>query len=172
MWQNLKLKIRQILGLIFTFLEVTWEKLIGGLFGLELKQTKVKLDLAADIDMLLMVEKGIRGRICYSIYRYAKANNKCMKDYDENKESSYLQYWDINNLYSWVMLQNLPVNNFAWIKDTSQFNRNFIKNYNEESDKGYFFEVGVRYLEKLRKFHNDLPFLPKRVKTVERAKIL
>ena len=93
--------------------------------------------------MLLMVEKGIRGGICYCIYQYAKANNKYMKNHDKNKESSYLQYWDVNNLNSWVMLQNLPVNNFEWIKDTSQFNRDFIKNYDEESDKGYFLEVGV-----------------------------
>ena len=64
-----------------------------------LKKTKVKLDLLIDIDMLLMVEKGIRGGICHSIYRYAKANNKYMKYYDKNKESSYLQYWDVNNLY-------------------------------------------------------------------------
>ena len=48
--------------------------------------------------MLLMLEKGIRGGICLSIYRYAKANNKHMKNYDKNKESSYLQYWDVNNL--------------------------------------------------------------------------
>ena len=57
-----------------------------------LKETKVKLDLLTDIDMLLMVEKGIKEGICHSIYPYAKANNKYMKDYDKNKESSYLQY--------------------------------------------------------------------------------
>ena len=57
-----------------------------------LKKTKVKLDFLTNIDMLLMVEKGIRGGICHSIYQSAKANNKYMKDYDTNRESSYLQY--------------------------------------------------------------------------------
>ena len=61
--------------------------------------TKEKLDLLTDIDMLLIVEKVIRGRKCHSIHRYAKVNNKYMKDYDKNKESSYIQYWDINHLY-------------------------------------------------------------------------
>ena len=129
-----------------------------------LKKTKVKLDLLTDIDMLLMVEKGIKGGICHSIYRYVKGNNTYMKDYDKNKESSYLQYWDVNNLYGWTMSQKLPVNNFEWIKDTSQFNEDFIKNYYEESDEGYFFEVDAQYPEKLHEFHNDLPFLPERMK--------
>ena len=114
-----------------------------------LKKTKGKLDLLTDIDMLSMVEKCIRGETCHSIYRYAKANNKYMKDYDKNKKSSYLQYWDVNNLYGWAMSQKLPVNNFEWIKDTSQLNENLIKNINEESDEGYFLEIDVQYLEKL-----------------------
>ena len=122
--------------------------------------------------MLLMVEKGIRGGICHSIYQYAKANNKYMKDYDKNKESSYIQYWDVNNLYGWAMLQKLPVNNFEWIKDTSQFNEDFIKNYNEESDEGYFLEVDVQYLEKLHELHNDLPFLPERMKIEKVEKLV
>ena len=83
-----------------------------------LKKTRVKLDLLTDIDMLLMVKKGTRGGICHSIYRYAIANNKCMKDYDKNKESLYIQYWDVDNLYGWTMSQKLPVNNFEWIKET------------------------------------------------------
>ena len=87
-----------------------------------------------------------------------------MKDYNKNKESSYLQYWDVNNLYGWAVPQKLPVNNFEWIKDTSQFNEDFIKNYNEESDEGYFLKVVVQYLEKLHELHNDLPFLPERMK--------
>ena len=65
------------------------------------------------------------------------------KNYDEYKGSSYLQYWGVNNLYGWAMLQKLPVNNFEWIKDTSQFNEDFIKNYIEESDERYFLEVDV-----------------------------
>ena len=72
-----------------------------------------------------------------------------MKGYDKNKELSYNQYWDVNNLFGWAMAQKLPVNIFEWIKDTSQFNEDFIKNCNEESDEGYYFEIEVQYLEKL-----------------------
>ena len=134
------------------------------------KKTKVKLDLLTDIDMLLMVEKGIRGVICHPIYRYAKANNKYMKDFNENEESLYLQYWDVNNLHGWAMPQKLPVNNFERIKDTSQFNEDFIKNYNKESGEGYFFEVDFQYPEELNELHNNLLFLPERLKseTVEK----
>ena len=87
-----------------------------------LKKTKVKVDLLTDIDLLLMVKKGIRGEISHSIYSYARANNKYLKDYDKNKELSYLKYWDVNNLYGRAMSQKLPVTNFQWIKDTFQFN--------------------------------------------------
>ena len=92
-----------------------------------LRKTEVKLDLLNDINMLLMVEKGIRGGICHAIHQHAEANNKYMKNYDKNKESPYLKYWDVNNLYGWVMSQKLPVNNFEGIEDTSQFNEGFIK---------------------------------------------
>ena len=68
-----------------------------------LKITEIKLELLTDIDMLLMVVKGIRGRICHATYRYTIANNEYMKDYEKNKESSYLEYWDVNNLYVWAM---------------------------------------------------------------------
>ena len=108
-----------------------------------LKKTEVELELLTDTDMLLMVEKGIRGGICHAIHRYAKANNKYMKDYDKNKESSYLKYWDVNYLYGWAMSQKLPVNKFEWIEDISQINEDFIKKYNEEIDKGYFLEVDI-----------------------------
>ena len=69
------------------------------------------------------------------------------------------------------MPQKLPVNNFEWIKDTSQFNEDFIKIYNEESDEGYFLQVDVQYSKKLHKLHNDLPFLPERI-NIEKAEKL
>ena len=90
----------------------------------------------------------------------------------KNKEPSYLHYWNVNNLYGWVMSQKLSVNIFEWIKDTSQFNEDFIKNYNEESDEGYFLEVDVQYLEKLHELHNDLPFLPERMKIEKVEKLV
>ena len=70
---------------------------------------------------------------------YAKANNKYMKYYDKNKELPSLQYYEVNIFYGRAMLQKLPINNFEWIKDTSQSNEYFIKHYNEESYEGIFF---------------------------------
>ena len=77
-----------------------------------LKKTNGELKLLTDYDMLVMVEEGIRGGICHSIHRYAKANNKYMKNYNNKEESSYIQYLDVNNLYGWAMSKKLPVNGF------------------------------------------------------------
>ena len=77
---------------------------------------------------------------------------------DKSKESSYLKYWDVNNLYGWAMSQKFPVNKLEWKKDTSQFNEDLIKKYNEESDEGYCLKVDVQCLEKLLVLYNDLPF--------------
>ena len=129
-----------------------------------LKKTNIKLELLTDYDMLLMVEEGIRGGICHSIHRHAKANNKYMKNYDKNEEFSYIQYLDANNLYGWAMSQKLPVNGFKWIEDTSEINEEFTKNYDENSDKGYILEVNVKYPKKVHNLNSDLPFLPKRMK--------
>ena len=129
-----------------------------------LKKTGVELELLTDNDMLLMVEEGIRGGMCHALHRYAKANNKYMKNYDEKEESSYIQYSDANNLYDWAMSQKLPVSGFKLEKDMSKFTEEFIKNYYEDSDKGYILEVDVKYLKKLHDLHSDLPFSPERMK--------
>ena len=111
-----------------------------------------------------MVEKGIRGGIFHAMYRYAKANNKYMKNYKKDKEESFLQYLDDNNLYGWEMPQKLPVSGFKWEKNMLKFNEEFIKNYDEDSDKGYIVEVDVKYSKNLHDLHEDLPFLPERMK--------
>ena len=121
--------------------------------------------------MLLAVEKGAQGVIYHSINRYAKAIDKYMKDNDKNKESSYIQYCDVNNLHGWVMSPKLPINNFEWMKDTFQFN-DFIKNYNWESDQGYFLEIDAQYLEMLFELHNDLPLLPEKMKIKKVKKLV
>ena len=131
-----------------------------------LKKTQVELELLTDNDMLLMFEEGVRGGMCQATHRYAKAKNKYMNNHDKNKESSYLEYLDANNLSGSAMSQKLPVRNFKWIEkgDISKFNEDFIKNYDENSDKGYIFEVDVKYPEKIRMLHSDLAFLPERMK--------
>ena len=126
-----------------------------------LKKTNKELELLTDYDMLLMVEEGIRGGICHSIHRYAKANNKYMKNYN-NEESSYIQYLDANNLYGRAMSKKSPVNGFKWI-DNNEINEDFMKNYDENNGKGYIFEVDVKYPKKLHELHSDLPFLPERM---------
>ena len=129
-----------------------------------LKKTEVELELITDPDMLLMVEKGIRGGICYAILRYAKAHNKYMKDYNKDEEGSFLQYNDANNLYGSAMSEPLSVDGFQWMKDLSKVAEDFIKNYDENSDKGYILEVEVEYLKNLHDLHSDVPFLPERMK--------
>ena len=91
------------------------------------KKTGVELELLTDADMLLMVEKGITGGICHVIHRYAKANYKYMKNYDEDEESSYILDLDANNLYGWAMSEKIPVNGFKWIKRVSKIEEYFIK---------------------------------------------
>ena len=128
------------------------------------EKTEAKLELLIDIYMLLTVEKDIREGICNPICQYSKANNKYMNDCDKNEESPYLKYRDVNNLCGQAMSEKLAVNKFEYIEHTSQFNRDFIKSYNEASHEGYSLEVDVQYSEKLHKLHNDLPFLTERMK--------
>ena len=143
-----------------------------------LKKTNIELELLTNYEMLLMVEEGIRGGICHSIQRYAKANNKYMKDYNNNEESSYIQYLDANNLYGWAMSKKLPTSGFKWI-DTSEttarptarsssersnkINEDFIKHYNENNTKGYILAVDIEYPKRLHELHSHLPFLSERM---------
>ncbi len=119
-----------------------------------LKYTKVELELLSDIEKLDFIKKGIRGGISQSCYRFAEANNKYMKDFDPLHESSFLMYYDANNLYGWAMSQPLPYGNFEWIK-VNNFNLNRIKS---NSNKGYILEVDLDYPHELHDKHNDLPF--------------
>ena len=78
-----------------------------------------------------------------------------MKDYDKNKESSYLKYWDVNILYGWAIFCMVD---FKSVEETFEFNEDFIKGYNGESE--FFLEVDVQYPENVRNLRNDLPVLP------------
>ena len=137
------------------------------------KKTGIKLELLTDNDML-MVEKGIGGGMCHTTYRYAKANNKYMKNYLKITKSFYIEYLDANNLYGWSMSQKLPVDGFEWIKedDLSKFNANIIKNYDENSNKGYIFEVDVEYPKNVHILQRDLPFFPDRMKINKCSKLV
>ena len=94
-----------------------------------------------------------------------------MKNHNNNEESSYIQYLDANNLYSWAMSKKLPVNGFKWINNNktavSVIKEDFIKNYDENNDKGYIFEVDVKYPKRLHNLHSDLPFLSERIEVNE-----
>ena len=129
-----------------------------------LKKAEVELELITDVDMLLMVEKGIRGGICHVIHRYVKANNKYMKDYNKDEEESFLEYLDENNLYGEAVSEPLPVDGFDWAEDLSKIDEDFIKNYDKDSDKGYILDADVEYPRNLYNLHSDLPLLPERMK--------
>ena len=105
------------------------------------------------------------------MHRHAEANNEYMKNYDKNKESSFLEYLDANNLYGWAMSQKLPVGSFKW-KKKIKFNEDFIKNYDEDSDKGYILEIDVENRKNLHDLHSDLPFIPERMKINKCSKLV
>ena len=98
------------------------------------------------------------------IYWYVKTDSKYMKNYDKNKEWSYLKYWDIKNLYGWILSQKLLLGGFKWVKEDSQFNKNFIKSYNDDGDEGCFLQIDVQYSETSHSLHNGLDFLLERMK--------
>ena len=120
-----------------------------------------------------MVEKGIRAGICHAIHQYAKANTNTSTSMVKIKTLSYLKYWDVNNLYGWAMSQKLPVNDYKWVKDISEFNEDFRKSYNNNSDEGFFLDYVqyVQYSANLHNPHTDVPFLRERMK-IEKAEKL
>ena len=125
-----------------------------------LKITGIKLELLEDVDMLLMIEKGIRGGISNSFKRYAKANNRFMKNFDPAEKSSFIVYLDANNLYGWAMSKPLPVGEFEWMsEDELKDWERFV----EEEGIGCILEVDLEYPAELHDFHNDFPLAPERL---------
>ena len=125
-----------------------------------LKMTGVKLEKISDIDKYLFIEKGLRGGISYIAKRYAKANNKYMKDYDPKKPSKFITYLDMNNLYGWAMSGYLPYGGFKWLKNVDGFDVNSVS---VKSPTGYFLEVDLKYPDELHELHNDYPLAPEKL---------
>ena len=125
-----------------------------------LKKTGVRLDLLLDPDMLLMVERGIRGGITQSVHRWAAANNPYMgSEYDHTKPTRYLQYLDANNPYGWAMSQPLPAGGFKWV----DIHPDEIGELVNCSNRRYLPEVDVAYPKELHEYHKDLPFMCGRI---------
>ena len=129
-----------------------------------LKMTGINLELLSNQDMLLMVEKGIRGGISIISNRYGEANNKYMKGFNKDKPSKYLMYLDANNLYGCAMSEKLPTHGFKKLTDKeieNLFNNQVVQVWEKTP---CILEVDLQYPEKLHDLHNDYPFCPERVK--------
>ena len=137
-----------------------------------LKHTGIQLELLRDVDMLLMFEQGIRGGITQAVKRYARANNRYMPDYNSDEASKFLQYLDANNLYGWAMVQKLPTHGFRWINKVEELTPEKIAKLVKKDRKGYILEVDVDYPKELHESHNELPFLPERMKIGEVEKLI
>ena len=133
-----------------------------------LKETGQELQLLNDYDMLMMIEKGIRGGITHISKRYAEANNKYMKSYNPDEESTFIQYLDANNLYGWAMSQSLPTHGFKWMRNlTKETLMEILEKVNHSMSnrgrKGYIFEVDLEYPSSLWEKHNDYPLAPEKL---------
>ena len=127
-----------------------------------LKETKQELELLKDYDMLMMFEQGIRGGISHISKRYASANNKYMKDFDESKPSTFIQYLDANNLYGWAISQKLPTSGFKWMNVDKPSVLKLLGK--KDTNIGFIFEVDLDYPSSLWDSHNDYPLAPEKIK--------
>ena len=134
------------------------------------KETKQELELLKDYDMLMMFEQGIRGGISHISKRYAEANNKYMKDFDESKPSTFIQYLDANNLYGWAMSQKLPTHGFKRIDVDKTSVLKLLEK--KDTNQGFIFEVDLDYPKSLWKSHNDYPLAPERIKIDKTDKLI
>lgn len=129
-----------------------------------LLKTGVSLEQITDTNMYEFLERGIRGGISQISHRYAKANNKYLKDYNPKEKSSYIAYVDANNLYGWAMSQRLPISNFKWLSDEELEFMNddidLVNNFNAEGREGLILEVDLEYPEHLHDKHNQYPMAP------------
>ena len=128
-----------------------------------LKRTGVKLDLLSDVNMYQFIEKGMRGGVSYIGHRYAKANNKYMSDYDPEKPSSYIMYYDANNLYGWAMSEELPYGKFKWVNG----DKVVLEDYGKGKEKGLILEADLEYPSELHKYHSDYPLAPEKMEITE-----
>ena len=129
-----------------------------------LKMTNVELELLSDIDMLLMIEKGIRGGVSMISNRYGKANNKYMgKSFNEKEPSKYIQYLDANNLYGWAMSKPLPTHGFEWMK---------VDELETWELHSCILEVDLEYPKSLHDLHNDYPLAPEQIMVNKISKLI
>ena len=128
-----------------------------------LKTTCIKLTLLADLDMLMMIEKGIRGGLTMVSKRHVIANNPEVPNYNPAKPKTHILYLDVNNLYGFAMIQRLPVRGFRWIDvDSSDTLLSDILSTPDDGDHGFFVEVDLEYPSDLHDAHNDYPLAPER----------